>query len=106
MSRPKPTILLEYIDQKTYMADQVLEAAAIYSVFYQGKPINLRSQHHLISTHTPKYLKTSFSNAGHAFNLCEKLNEKFKTNEFSVVQLDVGTPITEGKRRKRKPAVT
>jgi hypothetical protein len=43
MARPKPTILLEHIDPKTYFAQQVLEAKAIYSVFYQEKPINLRT---------------------------------------------------------------
>ena len=34
MSRPKPTVLLETIDKKTYKADQVLKAEAIWAVFY------------------------------------------------------------------------
>ena len=40
MSRPKPNVLLEYIDNKTYKCEQVLEAEAIWAVFYRGKPFN------------------------------------------------------------------
>ena len=43
MSRPKPKILLEAVHKDTYKADQILAAEAIYSVFYQGKP--LTSEH-------------------------------------------------------------
>ena len=42
MSRPKPEILLEVVNKTNYKSEQVLSADAIYSVFYQGKPINLR----------------------------------------------------------------
>ena len=48
MSRPKPTILLEAINKQTYKAEQVLEASAIYSVFYKDTPINLRTLHTLV----------------------------------------------------------
>ena len=41
MSRPKPKILLESINKTTYKSEQVLGADAIYSVFYDSKPINL-----------------------------------------------------------------
>ena len=95
MARPKPLILLENINPKTYKAEQILEADAIYAVFYQGKPINLRTLSHLVSYPGPKYRKISFSNSGHAFNLMEKLNKMFKTNDFSVYQLTGGIQITE-----------
>ena len=36
MSRPKPNILLEYVDKKTYKSEQVLQADAIWAVFYEG----------------------------------------------------------------------
>ena len=49
MSRPKPTILLEAVHKDTYKADQVLAAEAIFSVFYKGKPINLRTLNKLVS---------------------------------------------------------
>jgi hypothetical protein len=95
MSRPKPKILLDYTDPKTYKAEQVLEAEAIYAVFYDGKPINLRSINSLINYPGPKYKKVSFSNPGHAFNLAEKLNKLFKTDKFKVYELTGGKPISE-----------
>jgi len=95
MSRPKPTILLEYIDKKTYKSDQILAADAIWAVFYQGKPFNLKTQNSLSSFPGPKYKKVSFSNPGHAFNLAERLNKKFTTDKFSVVRLDQGTEVQE-----------
>lgn len=95
MARPKPTIILENVNSKTYKAEQVLEADAIYAVFYQGKPINLRTLSHLISYPGPKYKKVSFSNSGHAFNLAERLNKMFKTEDFAVYKLVQGQLCTE-----------
>lgn len=95
MSRPKPAILLDHTDPRTYKSDQVLEAEAIYAVFYQGKPINLRSLNSLTNHPGPKYKKCSFSNKGHAFNLSEKLNRMFKTTLFEVYELTNGLPIRE-----------
>jgi hypothetical protein len=96
VARPKPTILLENVNQKTYKAEQVLDADAIYAVFYQGKPINLRTLNYLVSYPGPKYRKISFSNSGHAFNLAERLNKMFKTQDFQVYKLTNGVPIIEG----------
>jgi hypothetical protein len=73
----------------------VLEASGIYAVFYQNKPVNLRTLNSLVNYPGPKYKKVSFSNPGHAFNLAEKLNKLFKTTQFSVVLLDSGKPIKE-----------
>lgn len=95
MSRPKPSILLDYTDPKTYKSEQVLEAEAIYAVYYSGKPINLRSLNSLANYPAPKYKKVSFSNPGHAFNLAEKLNKLFKTDRFEVYELTGGRPISE-----------
>lgn len=95
MSRPKPSVLLDYTDRKTYKAEQVLKAEAIYAVFYEGKPINLRSLNTLADYPGPKYKKVSFSNPGHAFNLAEKLNSLFKTNKFEVFMLTSGQKIEE-----------
>lgn len=96
MSRPKPTILLSHTNSSTYKSEQVLEAEAIYAVFYKGKPINMRSLNSLIDYPGPKYKKTSFSNSGHAFNLAERLNKMFKTTDFEVFKLTQGEKIVEG----------
>lgn len=93
MSRTQPTILLEYIDKKTYKADQIVEAAGIWAVFYDGQPINLKSAHYLANDVAPKYKKTSFSNPGHARNLCRKLNAQFKTDKFTVVFMNSGRTV-------------
>ena len=85
MSRPKPTILLEAVNKHTYKAEQVLVAEAIFSVFYDGNPINLRTLNTLVSYPGPKYKKVSFSNSGHAFNLAARLNKMFDTDKFEVL---------------------
>jgi len=90
MSRPKPTILLESINKKNFKSDQILEAEAIWAVFYQGKPFNLKSQNSLGSYSGSKYKKVSFSNPGHAFNLSKKLNQLFNCDDFAVYKLTGG----------------
>lgn len=94
MSRPKPKVLLENIDKKTYKSEQILDAEAIWAVFYQGRPFNLKSANILTSYPGPKYKKTSFSNPGHAINLAKKLNIMFTTDEFEVYKLTSGEKET------------
>jgi len=90
MSRPKPKVLLENINKKNYKAEQVLEAEAIWAVFYKGQPFNLKSFNSLTSYPGPKYKKVSFSNPGHAINLAKKLNLTFGCEDFQVVVLTSG----------------
>jgi hypothetical protein len=94
MSRPKPRVLLEVTSKKTYKTEQVLEADAIWAVFYQSKPINLKTSSLVAQQLGPKYKKVSFSNSGHAFNLAEKLNKMFNTQDFAVHKLVTGELIT------------
>jgi len=91
MSRPKPKVLLEHTNKRTYKAEQILEAEAIWAVFYKSEPFNLKSFNSLTSYPGPKYKKTSFSNPGHAINLAKKLNLQFGTEDFQVVKLTQGT---------------
>ena len=90
MSRPSPKILLEHINKKTYRSEQVLAASAIWAVFYQGQPFNLKSSNALTNFPGPKYKKTSFSNEGHAHNLAKKINDMFNTTDFDVRKLTSG----------------
>lgn len=93
MSRPKPTVLLEHVNKTNYKSDQVLNSEGIWAVFYDNGPINLKSQNILINYPGPKYKKVSFSNKGHAINLCKKLNAQFKSDRFTVVLLKQGEQI-------------
>lgn len=93
MSRPKPTVLLELIDKATYKNEQVLASEGIWAVYYDNEPINLKTSNYLVHQPGPKYKKVSFSNPGHAINLCKKLNVQFKTDKFSVVLLKQGERI-------------
>ena len=81
---------MEFTNPKNYKAEQILKAEAIYSVFFKGAPINLRSLNTLVNYPGPKYKKVSFSNPGHAHNLAQKLNAMFKCSDFEVYQLDSG----------------
>ena len=96
MSRPKPEIILENVNKKSYRSEQVLKAEAIWAVFYQNKPFNLKSSNVLTNYPGPKYKKVSFSNPGHAHNLAKKLNALFNcAEEFTVVKLTAGETVTE-----------
>jgi hypothetical protein len=93
MSRPKPTVILENLNKTTYKCDQVLNSEGIWAVFYDQKPINLKTHNILVSYPGPKYRKVSFSNPGHAINLAKKLNSVYKTDKFTVVLLKQGDQV-------------
>jgi len=93
MSRPKPNVLLEVTSKKTYKTEQVLEAEAIWAVFYKSKPVNLKTTSLVAQQLGPKYKKVSFSNSGHAINLAEKLNKLFNCTDFAVFKLTTGEQL-------------
>lgn len=93
MSRPKPQVLVELTNKQTYKTEQVLASEGIWAVYFDNKPINLKTSNYLIQYPGPKYKKVSFSNPGHAINLAKKLNTQFKTDKFSVVLLKEGETI-------------
>jgi hypothetical protein len=93
MSRPKPNILAELTNKSTYKTEQILASEGVWSVFYDGGPINLKTSNLLVQYPGPKYKKVNFSNPGHAINLSKKLNSQFKTDKFTVVLLRSGNQI-------------
>ena len=93
MSRPKPTVLLDYVNKTNYKSEQVLNSEGIWAVFYDKSPINLKTHNRLVSYPGPKYKKVSFSNPGHAINLAKKLNTLFKSDKFTVVLLKSGDHV-------------
>ena len=94
-NQPISDILKEFVDKKTYKTEQILQSDAIWAVFFQDQPFNLKSANMLTSYPGPKYKKTSFSNPGHAHNLAKKLNNLFNSDEFTVVKLTSGETILE-----------
>ena len=93
MSRPKPNVLIELTNKATYKIEQVLASEGVWAVFYDLKPINLKTSNLLVQYPGPKYKKVSFSNPGHARNLAKKLNTQFKTDKFTVILLRTGTQV-------------
>ena len=93
MSRPKPRVIIEHTNKVTYKTEQVLASDGVWAVFYDNQPINLKTSNMLIQYPGPKYKKVSFSNPGHARNLARKLNTQFRTDQFTVVLLTLGTKI-------------
>lgn len=91
MSRPKPQVILQ-----DYQRDLVLEVCAcdgVYAVFYRGKPIKIRKHRPSNPYSGFKYGKSSFPEPGHAIALAQRLNAKFKTQDFTVVELRIGRAI-------------
>ena len=95
MSRPKPTVILQSSNKTTFKLDEVLAAEGIWAVFYDGKPINLKSSSLVANYPGPKYKKVSFSNPGHAHNLAKKLNDLFRSEDFAVYKLTSGELVTD-----------
>ena len=94
MGRPKPKVLAEITDRKTYRTEQVLAAEGIYAVFYDSAPVNLRSSNLLVQYPGPKY------NPGHAINLARKLNAHFHTDKFTVVLMRQGETVFPDAKQK------
>lgn len=95
MSRPKPTVLLEHVNEEQ-KATQICESDAIYGVCYRGQPVMVRTIANVeIPYPGPKYAKTSFPNPGHAFNLADRLNKMFNTEEFTVHKMVIGRVLRE-----------
>ena len=93
MARPKPQILVEVTDKVTYKTEQVLASDGSWAVYFEAKPINLKTSNMLVQYPGPKYKKVSFSNPGHAISLAKKLNTQFKTDKFTVVLLSKGQVV-------------
>jgi hypothetical protein len=86
-------VLAELTNKSTYKTEQVLASEGIWAVFYDKKPINLKTSNLLVQYPGPKYKKVSFSNPGHAINLARKLNTQFKSDKFTVVLLNSGDTV-------------
>ena len=93
MAKHSANVIMDYVNPKTFVKEDVLEATGIYAVYYDNKPFNLRTSN-LPYTKVPKYRRVTFmSHPGHAHTLAKKLNAIFKTDKFQVFLLNDGTPL-------------
>lgn len=86
MARPKPQILLERNWDHSHRI-QVLAAEKLWTVTYQGQPINLRKVVLTINGDTNKYMRNAFTSLAPAKNLADRLNRWFFTKDFSYRQV-------------------
>ena len=54
MSRPKPTILAELTNKATYKTEQVLASEGVWAVYFDSKPVNLKTSNMLVQYPGPK----------------------------------------------------
>ena len=59
MSRPKPEVLVEITNKETYKTEQVLASDGIWAVYFEDRPINLKTSNYLVQYPGPKYKKVS-----------------------------------------------
>lgn len=105
MGRLAPDIILTSTDNRTHDTIEILAADFIWAVFYDGKPINIRVSNHE-AMYSQKYRRVSFANAGHAFNIAERMNRLFKTDKFRVHQLTDGPEVYEHDYRRLLDVMT
>ena len=96
MSRPDPKIIKEYF-KDTLSVVQICEvenSRGLYVVVYQGRPFQYRTKANIeVDYPSWKYVRTTFANSAHAFNLATKLNYWFDTDDFEVVEMSYGTQV-------------
>lgn len=77
---------------KKWNVTEILAAPALYVVLYRGEPFTVRVRSALTDK-PPKYRRTSFTYAGMAKGLADRLNKRFGTTDFTVHTADIGDII-------------
>jgi hypothetical protein len=86
MARPAPTIIVSIETGEGSIWD-ILQADAQYVVTYQGKPCGVRQHVNTLTTQGFKYQKLSYTNLGNALAQVNRLNHKFNTDKFDVMEV-------------------
>jgi len=86
MARPSPTIIasIETQDGSTW---DIMQADAQYVVTYQGRPCGVRQHVNTLTTQGFKYQKLSYTHLGNAQAQVNRLNHKFNTDKFNVMEV-------------------
>ncbi|MEX3840286.1 hypothetical protein [Paraburkholderia sp. BR10882] len=99
MSRNAPKVLHEHNDKQNNRLMQVVEQNDTYVVLYEGKPFSEK----LLKTEpvgnvvqlkkqAPHYVNTTFTSAGPAHNLADRLNARYRTDKFAAFKV---TDVTQ-----------
>ena len=82
-----------YTDKTTYKTEHIKTVDKLYSVCYNGMPVEIVSGH-LVETRT-RQQKTIFKTRRQAERVTERLNTRYKTDRFTVECLGVSTAGTD-----------
>ena len=91
MSRPKAKVLLSIKDAQSESTKEILEAEDLFAVFYNGSPVVYRETSHFVNVNAKqpnsRYKRFCYPHKVSALNMARKLNELYKTDQFSVYRL-------------------
>jgi len=104
MSRPKPHVIVRHIDDER-IETRVHQADSIWVVCYKEWPISISKGPEGNAYPGYKYIRSSWPHPGHAFNMADRLNELFQTQDFTVWQMKPYRQITEVKRPTPPPVI-
>ena len=100
MSRPKPQRILSAPAGDGIHTVEIVSIPEQWAVTYRGELVSVVRQH---LVNRPKYLRTMFQTAAPAFNLADKLNHLFDTEDFSAAPVAVLGSQQSGDREMPQP---
>lgn len=84
--RPKPDIIESVYDDENRLWE-ILNPRGAYAILYQGEPVSVRCTLLNLKGSSFKYKKMLVNNEGNARLEVKRLNQLFKTEDFSYKQL-------------------
>jgi hypothetical protein len=88
MSKPTQPVILTHRDGDDILDIQDCWDSNFYAVIYQGRPFALRKRN-ATGYPSPKYQRTTFPTRGWAEFLANRLNQRFETDKFEVVIIQI-----------------
>lgn len=84
MTRPSQPVL-KSATMSSGITWDVLAAEQTYVIVYKNRPISIRVDQPMNAKSGYKYKKLSYTNLASAENQCQRLNQVFDTQDFSVL---------------------